>query len=54
MLLDAARRYTGSPLHVACRPAGPVSRLFGMAHMQDALHIHANRREAVAAAMLDA
>ena len=26
VLLDAARRYTGSPLHVACRPAGPVSR----------------------------
>ena len=52
VLLDQARSFPAGVMHVAClRDArGPLSRLLRMAHADQALQVHANRDDAVAAA----
>jgi len=50
VLLDQARSFPAGVMHVACETRGPLSRLLRMAHADQALQVHANRDDAVAAA----
>ena len=50
VLLDQARSFPASSLHLACEPDGPLTRLLRMAHTHHALQVHGSRDEALEAA----